>query len=62
MARPQLLTPAAVRYLRRRLAERKAPGKRKSGVLTKSLCSRYGITRTALWQAATGRTYKRVQP
>lgn len=62
MPRPQLLTPAAVRFLRKRYAFRKQPGNGKRGVSTQALCERWGITRTALWQAATGLTYKRVKP
>jgi hypothetical protein len=61
MPRPQRLTPAAVRYLRKRRAERLS-GNRKGGTPDKVLCARWGMTRTALWQAAAGLTYKQVQP
>jgi hypothetical protein len=50
-----------VRYLRKRRAERLS-GNRKGGTPDKVLCARWGMTRTALWQAAAGLTYKQVQP
>ncbi len=58
--RRPILTAAAVRYLRRRRAERLS-GNRKAGTPDKHLCERWGVSRSALLQAAAGRTYRWVQ-
>lgn len=59
--RRPILTAAAVRYLRRRRAERIA-GNRKAGTPDKRLCARWGVCKSALYQAAAGLTYRWVQP
>jgi hypothetical protein len=61
VGRKPVLTEEAVRFLRQRRAERLANGRR-FGVPDKRLCAQWGITRAALWQAATGITYKWVNP
>lgn len=58
--RRPILTAAAVRYLRRRRAERLS-GNRKTGTPDKRLCARWGVSRKALYQAAAGLTYRWVQ-
>lgn len=58
--RPPRLTAAAVRFLRRWRAERLV--NRKAGVPVKTLCRRYEMSSSAIWLAASRRTYKWVQP
>lgn len=55
--RPPVLTPAAVRWVRA-WHQRKRVNGRKSDIPEKRVCERYGMSRTAIWQAAVGRTYR----
>jgi hypothetical protein len=50
------LTPAAVRYIRRWRAERKATGKRVRP-LRKELCARWDVSPQCIEDAASGRRY-----
>lgn len=52
-----LLTPAAVRLIRRLRAERRRTGRRVKP-LRKELCARWGISPQAFEDAARGRTYR----
>lgn len=55
-----VLTPAAVRFLRRWRAERKSTGKRLRP-LRRELCARYGVSASCIEDAISGRRYGWVQ-
>lgn len=59
--RRPILTADDVRYLRQRRAERLS-GNRRAGTPDKLLCARWGVCKSALYQAAAGLTHKKVTP